>query len=308
MNYQILGGIFLGWSLGANDAANVFGTAVSSNMVSFRKATILVAIFVLLGAVISGMPGLKTLGNLTSQTLNTAFIISLAAGITVTLMSVFGIPVSVSQAVVGAIIGQGILQGQLNFSELTKVIICWVASPLSAVVISFFLYPVLAGFFRKLHLHFLIYDKLMRFFLILAGIYGAYALGANNVANVSGVFYQAKILNSYSALLIGGLSIGFGALTCSRGVMLTVGRRIIPLDVFSSFIVVLSGAIAVHIFALIGVPVSASQSVVGAVFGIGLLKGMKMVNKKTLYKILFGWFLTPLIGIVLSIVLKKCFF
>jgi len=35
---------------------------------------------------------------------------------------------------------------------------------------------------------------------------------------------------------------------------------------------------------------------------------MKMVNKKTLYKILFGWFLTPLIGIVLSIVLKKCFF
>ncbi|RLI52562.1 MAG: inorganic phosphate transporter, partial [Candidatus Thorarchaeota archaeon] len=36
MNPEILGGVFLGWSLGANDSANVFGTAVSSFMVNYR--------------------------------------------------------------------------------------------------------------------------------------------------------------------------------------------------------------------------------------------------------------------------------
>ncbi|MEE2599228.1 MAG: inorganic phosphate transporter, partial [SAR324 cluster bacterium] len=43
-------GVFLGWSLGANDAANVFGTAVGSRMVRFTTAAIICGIFVVLGA------------------------------------------------------------------------------------------------------------------------------------------------------------------------------------------------------------------------------------------------------------------
>ena len=50
----LLGGLFLGWSLGANDAANVFGTAVGTRMVSFKTAAIVCSLFVVLGAVISG--------------------------------------------------------------------------------------------------------------------------------------------------------------------------------------------------------------------------------------------------------------
>ena len=50
----LIGGLFLGWSLGANDAANVFGTAVGSRMVRFTTAALICGIFVILGAVISG--------------------------------------------------------------------------------------------------------------------------------------------------------------------------------------------------------------------------------------------------------------
>ena len=57
-------GLFLGWSLGANDAANVFGTAVGTRMISFKKAAIFCGIFVILGAVISGAGAAKTLGEL----------------------------------------------------------------------------------------------------------------------------------------------------------------------------------------------------------------------------------------------------
>ena len=60
----LLGGLFLGWSLGANDAANVFGTAVGTRMIRFKTAAIVCGIFVILGAVISGAGTTETLGKL----------------------------------------------------------------------------------------------------------------------------------------------------------------------------------------------------------------------------------------------------
>ena len=50
-------GLFLGWSLGANDAANVFGTAVGTGMVRFVTAALVCSVFVVLGAVVSGAGG-----------------------------------------------------------------------------------------------------------------------------------------------------------------------------------------------------------------------------------------------------------
>jgi len=307
MNPEILGGVFLGWSLGANDSANVFGTAVSSFMVNYRVATVIIAIFVLIGALLEGAPGLETLGSITEQSFNTAFLISVSAALTVTIMTILKIPVSTSQAVVGGILGIGILQKHIEFHYLSKVIICWIGTPIGAIFFSIILYPSFAFFLRKLNMHFLTYDRMMRFLLILAGIYGAYALGANNVANVTGVFYEAGMVSKFEALLIGGLSIGFGALTYSRNVMITVGRKIIPMDAFSAFISVLSEAITVHMYAMIGVPVSTSQALVGGVVGIGIVKGLRMVSGKTIIKIVIGWFLTPVLGMVLSLLLFRLF-
>ena len=55
-------GLFLGWSLGANDAANVFGTAVGTKMLTWRSAALICSIFVVLGAFISGSGTTSTLG------------------------------------------------------------------------------------------------------------------------------------------------------------------------------------------------------------------------------------------------------
>lgn len=286
----------MGWALGSNDAANIFGTAVSSYMVKYRTAVMLTAVFVLAGALIGGGPGVKTLSGLTAQTGNTAFIISVAAAMAVTLMSFLKLPVSTSQAVVGAIMGIGIINRQIETKGLIKVFICWVTTPVGAALVAIILYMVMARMLRKKALHFITYDKLMRNLLILAGVYGAYSLGANNVANVTGVFYQAGVLNISQALLLGGGGIALGSLTSNRGIMSTVGRKIIPVDAFSAFIAVLAHSVTLHIYAHIGVPVSSSQAIVGAVLGIGLLKGMKTVNKKMVLKILSGWFFTPVMG------------
>ena len=57
-------GLFLGWSLGANDAANIFGTAVGSRMIKFRTAALIASVFVILGAVLAGSGASQTLGEL----------------------------------------------------------------------------------------------------------------------------------------------------------------------------------------------------------------------------------------------------
>ncbi|MCG8571648.1 MAG: inorganic phosphate transporter family protein [Spirochaetes bacterium] len=300
--YRIFSGIFLGWALGANDSANVFGTAVSSKMIKYRIAVLLTAFFVILGAILQGRQGLHTLSGLTTQSQLTAFITSLAAAMTVTIMTISKLPISTSQAVVGAILGIGIMTDQLNLTGLFKIILCWIGTPFGGIIFSVLFYKIFQFVFRLLKPTLFLTDSILKIGLVLAGCYGAYALGANNVANVTGV-YVGNLLTPLQAVSIGGISIALGVITFSKNVMLTVGKSIVKLDAFSALVVVLGQAVTVHIYALIGVPVSTSQAVVGAVLGIGLLKGLHLVNIKNALKVFSGWGLTPVLSAFFSIVI-----
>ncbi len=298
---SLLGGIFLGWSLGANDASNVFGSAVAARMVKFWTAAILASAFVLLGALLEGQAGIETLKGLTPLNLEQAVVSSVAAAVTVTIMTIFSLPVSTSQAVVGAILGIGLLNQNINTPGLGKVVACWMGTPVGGMIISIMIYRVLAFFYNRLNINLFQADNLLRLSLIGAGSYGAYALGANNVANVTAVFVGAGELTLFLAVLLGGLSIDLGILTFSRRVMETVGRRLVRLDPFSALVVLLAEAITVHIYTIIGVPVSTSQAVIGAVLGVGIIKGIRTVERRTLLNILFGWFLTPTIAALIAL-------
>jgi len=295
--------IYLGWSLGANDASNVFGSAVASRMLKFRTAAILASAFVVLGALLEGQAGIETLKGLTQLTLKQAVVSSVAAAVTVTIMTLLGLPVSTSQAVVGAILGIGFINRHLNIAGLGKVLVCWFGTPVGGAVIAIIAYKVLALLYNRIRIDLFESDILIRLSLVAAGSYGSYALGANNVANVTAVFVGAGYLNVPAAALVGGLSIGLGIFTFSRRVMETVGRRLVRLDPFSALIVVLAQAITVHIYTFIGVPVSTSQAVIGAILGVGIVKGISTVSTRTLVNILIGWFFTPVIASFIAVVL-----
>lgn len=289
----LLGGVFLGWSLGANDAANCFGPAVASRMVRFMTAALLGAGFVLLGALLEGRAGFFTLSGLTTIDPEQAVVVSVGAALTVALMTILGLPVSTSQAVVGAILGIGFFNQEINLAGLGKVVACWIGTPIGAVLATLGLYPLMGFIYNRLRLSLFQLDALLRISLIIAGSYAAYALGANNVANVTGVFVGAGTLTVFMATLIGGLSIAFGVMTSGRRVMETVGRKLVLLDPFSALVAVLAEGLTVHFYTFLGVPVSTSQALIGAVIGIGLLKGDKTIKRKTLYGVFFGWFITP---------------
>ncbi len=305
---QAMVALFLGWTLGANDAANCFGTAVSSRMVRWRTAALLIAVFALLGAIGEGGRGLAHLSGIMGADGDSALCATLAAALTVAAFTFVGLPVSVSHAVGGALVGVKIAGAEskggflelLPWQEMRGILLCWLTTPFGALCLALLLYPLLAFLVRQARFHFLTYDAIMRALLVLAGAYAAYALGANNVANVVAFPYAAGVFGlpgsaaaQSIALSLGAGAIGFGALTYSRRVMNTVGRGLVPLDAFSAFVSILAAAVAVHVYARLGVPVSTSHAVVGAVLGVGLLHGLRTVSSRTLAWVVLGWLFTP---------------
>lgn len=324
-------GLFLGWSLGANDAANVFGTAVGTRMISFRKAAIFCGIFVILGAVISGAGASRTLGELGAvNAVAGAFVVALAAAITVYWLTVLGYPVSTTQAIVGAIIGWDLFSGTLiDFGALEKIALSWIVSPILAAIFSALLYKGIAHGIRWSKIHMFRLDALTREGLLIAGIAGAYSLGANNIANVVGVFVPVapfkdmvfwnifKLNSAQQLFFIGAVAIAVGTFTYGKRVMMTVGQGITEMSPVAALVAVLSNAVVLFLFAsqdlqsfLTGhglpafplVPVSSSQAIVGSVIGIALIKGGRGVRWGMLAEITGAWVTTPVVAILISFI------
>jgi len=300
--WKVLSGVFLGWSLGANDSANIFGTGYATGIVKYRTAIWLTAVFVMIGALAEGPKCMEIVGDLSSLTAADAFYCALAGALTMTALTVLAIPASCSQAIIGAVIGAGLLSGTADFSRLYKIVSCWIFTPVCSLILAYLLHHIL-GFVisrttRSLTKRSLLYSA----GIVVVGCYGAYALGANNVANVTGVYVGAGLLSAETASVLGGLSIALGTLTYSRRVMDTVGKGIVPLDPFSALVALLAEAISLHVFTQIGVPVSSSQAIVGAVVGVGLVGDVQTVSVKMLGKIAVGWIMTPVSAGVLAYV------
>jgi len=303
MTWQLGSGAFLGWALGANDAANVFGTSVAARLVSYSTAVILLALFIILGAALEGAKCIATVNEVTQLNGEMAFLVTLSAGVVMWIFSMLALPASSSQALIGALLFIGLAGGNAQWGVLIKIGICWILTPVSAALLSVLLYLALGLLLRPLLTNLVWRTPVLRWLVIVAGCYGAYTLGSNNVANVSGVYVGAGLLTPRAAALFGGLAISLGVVTYSRKVMMTVGRDIVPLDAFSAFINVLALAISSHLFTQIGVPVSSTQAVVGSVLGIGLLKDSSRINKKTVLTIALGWLATPLAGLLVCLIL-----
>jgi phosphate/sulfate permease len=135
--------------------------------------------------------------------------------------------------------------------------------------------------------------------------YVAFSMGANNAGNAVGPIANLGILHPKLLLLMGGISIAVGAATYGKKVADTVGKGITPLDIPGAFVAQISSAFGMHLFSLLGIPVSTSSAIVGAVVGVGFVKGMKAISKKTIMTILLGWLLTPIFAATASFLMYK---
>jgi len=328
--YKILGGLYLGWGIGANNAANIFSTAVATNVLRFRTAVILIAIFVIIGATVEG-PGLflggstefTTDAKADEETIATridpstlALIATLSAALTITVITYLSIPTSTSQAAIGSFMGIAIATSgfaAVNWPKFLTMLICWLFHPLIGMVLAIILLKGLGYLIHRYLQNNIIQDRVFKIGFLVFGCYGAYALGANNVVVTTSTYYQAGMFGAMGkgaatlAALVGGISIALGALTYGKRVMVTIGKKITPLSPFSALIVVIVHAFTLHFFTQIGIPVSSSHAVVGAVVGVGLMGGSATLNKKTLVRIFCGWIITPLIAAILAYAAARVF-
>lgn len=372
--FLLLGaGLFMGWSLGTNDAANAFGTAVATRVVKYRTAIIVIAAMVVLGSVLQGSDDIDKLssiatnnevaadvadmealgyvfekdaegnyvkrdenGNISDKgdyvilnkdavegidkaglnTLRTksalkAAIIFLAAAVTVFAMSYLKFPVSANQAVTGAIIGWGLFHADYknpevlstNLAEIGKFMSTWFINPVGAAVIAFVIVFFFKKFFENRVLSLKGHDKIVKIGYIIAGAYSAYTIGINSSASVTAFYYDsfgvgANLLTSASfTAILGGIAIAIGVLTYSKKVMMTVGGSIANISQIDGFLVILSSALAITLMkTFMGIPVSTSQAVVGAVVGAGLVSGVKNVNFGVFKRIAIAWVSSPTVA------------
>ena len=306
---KLLGAVFLGWALGANDAANVFGPAVMSRAVRYRRAVVTAALLVVLGAALGGGRGLETIGALGPQTALTALLVTLAAALGMTLLIALRMPASSSHAIVGAVIGAAwARQANVDVDGVLRLVRGWVSTPVLACVLAWgwtllVSLGLRSGVARRLGT----LDSFIRLALWVVGAWGSYALGANNAANVTGVFVASGTLSTAQAAWLAGGSIALGILTFGRRMMQLVGRNLVRLEPQTALIAMLAQALTVHLFAVWGLPVSASQALAGAVLGVGLAKGVRTINPRALTNILLGWLGTPLVGALFAYVLVEIF-
>ncbi len=327
----LISGLFIGWSLGANDTGNIFGAAVATRMIRFKQAALIAAIFISLGAVIEGSGPSATLGRLGSvDALGGAFTVALAAAMAILVIVRLGIPVSISQTIVGALIGWNFFAGRLtDVNWLLTIASSWVTAFVVSAGVAALLFYVFRVWINNSKRHLLEQDMLVRYSLVFFGAIGAYFLGANNIANAVGVFVPVtpfKDLPIGSLFVVSGVQqlyiVGAGSLvlgiyTFSRRVMGTVGKDLFQLSPVTALVALLAETIVLFLFTsralqrvllLLGVPpiplvpISSTQVMVGAVIGIGLAKGGKNIRYNVLGKVSLAWVAAPAMAFLFAFV------
>jgi PiT family inorganic phosphate transporter len=302
-------GTYVGWNIGANDTANCIGTSVGCGLISFKKAAILIAIFALLGALLQGHHVMQTIGKgIVKEELNpVAVLVALiCSGLFVFIATYFKIPTSTSQAIVGGVVGIGLSVGaKVDFSRFIVIIESWFVCPLLVIALSGALTLFLGIILRKIRRGSILFQHALGWMAILSGCYVAFSMGANNAGNAVGPIANLGIVHPFILLFIGGVSIAMGAITYGKKVADTVGKAIVPLDIPGAFSAQVSAALGMHLFSILGIPVSTSSAVVGAVIGVGLVRGVRAVSRKTILIILAGWVLTPCLAALSSFLLYR---
>ena len=351
MIYLLLfAGLFMGWSLGTNDAANAFGTAVATRVVSYRTAVSIIAVLVIVGAYTGGANNIDKVAELATsnqviasvdevteaieededETLRLksaikAAIIFMCAALTVFAMSYLKFPVSANQSITGAIIGWGLFYADytdpavlaVNLPQIGKFASTWILNPLGAGIISFILVYFTNKFISAKLTSFSSYDKIIKIGYLIAGAFASYSIGLNSSANVTALYYDAAyaqtgvaanlLTDARLTATIGGVAIAVGVLTFSKRVMMTVGSSIAEITQIEGFVVIIAMALTVVIMGnWMGIPVSTSQAVVGAVVGAGLTRGVKTVHFGVFKNIAIAWVSSPTVAGLMAYGIAFC--
>ena len=234
-----------------------------------------------------------------------ALVAAFAACAWVVIATSWKMPISTSHSIVGAVAGAGLaVHAPVKWKILGDVFMCWVFTPIGAAVLGFVIYQICKNtLYRIIPRKYL--KASLATLIVVSGSYVAYSWGANDVANTVGVMVGAGILSPTMSVIIGGSAIVIGIVTWGYKVIETVGSEITHLLPIMAFSAQLASAINVHIYTVCGIPVSTSHSIVGAILGVGLVRGARVLNLRIMREIVTCWVATPFVSGVISFLTLK---
>lgn len=273
--------VLLLFSMGGNNAANIIGVAVGSRIISYRKAVMLAGIAVVVGAFLEGhkISSVTATGIIPQAQFDHfgGFIVLLATAFWTFVATRKGWPVSVSQGIIGSIVGYGLaIAAPVQWEKIYQIVIAIILNPFIAAFISFTLYITLDRLLKKKHVH----HKLWNIPILLSSTYIGYTLGANTLSGTIGVAIGSESLSSSTAIVIGSIAMVAGIVIFGYKVIKTVGFSLTDLSPMAAFLAQLAAALTVHLFIELHIPTSITYATVGGVMGIGLTHTLKSMREK----------------------------
>jgi PiT family inorganic phosphate transporter len=307
---------------GFHDSANSIATVVSTKVLTPFKAVILAAFFNFAAVFVFSLHVATTIGKgvVNPDVINLTVIgAALFAAITWNLLTWWwGLPSSSSHTLVGGLVGATIIKagfGAIVMSGFLKIVAFIFISPLLGIILSYFISIIMMNIFKKFSPGKI--DKWFKRIQLLTCSLFSLGHGGNDAQKSMGIIWVALIVTGnalktdpiafwiviccYSAISLGTMMGGWR-------IIKTMGQKIAKLKPFEGVCAETAGSIALFTATELGIPVSTTHTITGAIMGTGLKKGIQSIKWSVTAKILWAWILTipisALLGMLFYLVLN----
>jgi PiT family inorganic phosphate transporter len=290
---------------GFHDAANSIATVVSTRVLSPGKAVLWAAFFNFAAAAVFGTAVAKTVGSgmIDIAVVTTAVILAGLIGAIIwdLITWYYGLPTSSSHALIGAYAGAAVAkagQTALLPAGWTKTLVFIILAPLIGFVFGFLIMAAIMWILRRMPPSRV--DRYFRRLQLLSAAMYSLGHGANDAQKTMGIIAGALFtagyiqefsipfwveLAAYSAIAAGTLSGGWR-------IIHTMGSKITRLQPVGGFAAETAGAISIFTATNLGVPVSTTHTITGAIIGVGSTRRLSAVRWGVAGQIVWAWVLT----------------
>jgi PiT family inorganic phosphate transporter len=289
---------------GMNDAANAIATTVSTRALTPRQAILLARTMNILGAFLTTQVA-KTMGKgvVDPSSIDQLVVIASLVGASgwSAVCTFLGIPISITHALVGGIIGSTIIGkgfGVLRLAGIKKIVIAMILSPLAGFLLGFILMVILYWLLRNVIPSKV--NRTFRFGQIASAAFMAFSHGSNDTQNAMGIITAALMVGGFIKVfhvpiwvIIGSaLFMGIGTSIGGWKVIKTMGVKMVKLKPVHGFTAEVSASVAIIIATLLGAPISTTHVISTSIMGVGATRRLSAVRWGVALHIILTWILT----------------
>jgi len=292
------------FSNGWHDSANAIATVVSTRVLSPLVAVLMAAVLNVAGAFMSTEVAKMVGQGIVDPSAVSQLVVASALGGAilwnlVTLL--LGLPSSSSHALIGGLVGSGLVHGGqevVKLSGLRKVLEAMILSPFFGFLMAFLLMVLISWVFFRTQRG--VATKLFSRLQIVSAGFMAFSHGANDAQKAMGIITLALL----SAGLIPtaevpmwvivscALAMGLGTAMGGWKIIRTLGMRVVKLEPVHGFAAETGAAVVLMTTAQIGLPVSTTHTITSSVMGVGAVKRLSAVRWGVTARILYAWVFT----------------